>query len=374
MGLEPSERPYWVGFNIVQGIGPAKIQALLQTFGTLSNAWHAPATQLRQVGLGQRALDNLLTTRQHINLDTIMARLEREQIRVLTLKDEEYPRNLREIYYAPPVIYVQGTLTPADEWAIAIVGTRRATPYGKEVARRLASDLACNGITVVSGLAMGIDAAAHRAALEADGRTIAVLGSGLDQIYPPQHRRMAESIRANGALISEYPLGTRPEARNFPPRNRIISGLSLGTVVVEAGERSGALITAEYAAEQGREVFAVPGRIFNRSSAGCHRLIQQGAKLVTDVADILEELNLEMVTEHAEAQANLPVSATEAQILTLFSSGDPIHVDELGRLSGLPIQEVTGTLAMMELKGLVRHIGGMHYIRIREQGTTYQTE
>jgi DNA processing protein len=268
-------------------------------------------------------------------------------------------------------LYVRGELVTADEWAVAIVGTRRATMYGKEVARMLGQELARNGVTVVSGLARGIDAVAHQAALDAGGRTIAVLACGLDRVYPPEHRKLAHAIIENGAMVSDYPLGTPPEAANFPPRNRIISGLALGVIVAEAGDKSGALITVGFALDQGREVFAVPGNILNRNSSGCNRLIQNGAKMVLEVQDVLEELNLTMIEHQAQARTSLPVDQTEAQLLKLVSSA-PIHVDEICRQSQLPIYQVSSTLAMLELKGMVRQIGGMHFILARDGAIPYR--
>jgi DNA processing protein len=242
------------------------------------------------------------------------------------------------------------------------VGTRLATVYGKEAARRLGTDLARFGVTVISGLARGIDVTAHQAALDAGGRTIAVLGSGLDVIYPWEHQRLAGQIAEHGALISEYALGTQPDAGNFPPRNRIISGLSRGVVVIEAGERSGALITAAFAAEQGRDVFAVPGSIFQRSSHGTNRLIRDGAKPVLSSADIMQELDLGSIVQQAEARELLPADPMEALLWQQLGT-EPIHVDDVCRAVDLPIEVVSGTLALMELKGLARHVGGMNYIR-----------
>ena len=365
-----SARKYWVGFNIVPNIGPAKVRALLDHFGDLEVAWHADHASLVQAGLDRRAINSLIETRARLDLDAEMAKLERHRVRVLTWEDDEYPSLLRQIYGPPPVLYVRGELHPDDEWAVAVVGTRKATVYGKEVARRLCSELARNRVTVVSGLARGIDGVAHRAALDAGGRTIAVMGCGLDRIYPPEHRKLAQDIIGNGALVSDYPLGVPPDAGNFPPRNRIISGLSLGVVVVEAGERSGALITVNFALEQGREVFAVPGNILNRSSMGCNRLIHDGAKMVLGVEDILEELNLTMIAHQAQARAALPADETEARLLELISD-EPLHVDELCRRSQLPIQRVSSALTMMELKGMVRQVGGMQYVLAREERVSY---
>jgi len=361
---------YWVAFNLTPGIGPMRQRALLDHFGSLEKAWKANVEELRGAGLDRRSLDSLVRTRQTISLEKELARIERSGAQVVTWEDPHYPANLREISDAPPLLYVLGTLVPEDEWAVAIVGTRRATVYGREVTRRLAGDLARSGVTVVSGLARGIDGTAHLAALEAGGRTIAVQGCGIDLVYPAEHRRLAQEIQAQGALITEYPLGTKPEGRNFPPRNRIISGLSLGVVVVEAASRSGALISADYAAEQGRDVFAVPGNILNRGSMGCNQLIRDGARPILGVEDILEELNLRLAVQHAEARTVLPSDPTEAQLVQ-FLSEEPRHVDDLGRESGLPISVVTSTLALMELKGMVRQVGGMNYVLARENSPGY---
>ncbi len=362
--MDASERKYWVGFNMVPGIGPARVRALLSYFGSLQEAWYASPEALQAAGLDRRSRESLLYVRQHIDLDREMARLERARVQVLTWEDSEYPARLRHIYNPPPVLYVRGHLRPEDEWAVAVVGTRRPTTYGREVARVLATELAQAGITVVSGLAVGIDAEAHRAALEAGGRTIAVLGSGFRHLYPARHRTLARDIVAQGAVLTEYPLDVRPEPANFPPRNRIISGLALGVVVVEAGRTSGALITARFAAEQGREVFAVPGPIFNRPSEGTNRLIQEGAKLVTSVQDILEELDLTRVAEHQEARHHLPASELEGHILACLGDG-PLHVNDIVRRTRLNAADVISTLTLMELKGLVRQVGHMEYRAVR---------
>jgi DNA processing protein len=361
---------YWVGFNIVRGIGPTRMQALLDYFGSADRAWHASSEELRSAGLDRRSLESLLAARSALDLDQELERVAAVGARVLTWEAPDYPRLLREIAAPPPVLYVKGDITEQDAWAVAVVGTRRASDYGREITRRLAGDLARNGITVVSGLARGIDGEAHRAALKAGGRTIAVLGCGIDRIYPPEYRKLAQEIVGQGALVSDYPLGTEPEGKNFPPRNRIISGLSLGVLIVEAGERSGALITADYAAEQGRDVFAVPGSILTRGSAGTNALIRDGAKVVLGPEDILEELNLTMVAEQAEARQALPADETEAALLACLSA-EPVHVDELQRQIDLPIAQVTSTLALMELKGMVRQVGGMKFVVAREPGVEY---
>jgi DNA processing protein len=297
--------------------------------------------------------------------------MQTQGINILTWEDENYPRRLKDIDQPPPVLYLRGDLAPGDEWAVAIVGTRRITSYGRQVTEEVASTLARNGVTVVSGLARGVDAVAHQAALNVGGRTLAVLGNGVDRIYPPENRRLAEQIISQGALISDYPLGTPPEGTNFPPRNRIISGLALAVVVVEAGLDSGALITSTFAAEQGRDVFAVPGSILAHQSKGTNRLIQDGAHPLLDPQEILEVLNLTMVTEHRSARLVLPTDATEAQLFQILSS-EPMHVDDIHAKTDMPIEKVSATLAMMELKGMVRQVGGMHYVAVREPRADYQ--
>jgi DNA processing protein len=364
---------YWIGFNRVRGIGPARLRALLDAFGTIDAAWLAPEDALREVGLDRRSIASLLEARRRLDLPAELTRLQQAEVQALTWDDPAYPQPLLTINDPPPVLYVRGELRPEDVWSVAVVGTRTASVYGREAARVLATDLARAGVTIVSGLARGIDAQAHRAALEAGGRTIAVLGSGVDIIYPWEHRKLADEVAARGALVTEYALGTKPEASNFPPRNRIISGLSCGVIVVEAGERSGALITADFAAEQGRDVFAVPGGIFQRGSKGTNRLIRDGAQPVLSADDVLETLNMTAVAEHVEAQMLLPTDATEAVLWEQLSE-DPAHVDEVGRAAGLPIATVSSTLALMELKGLVRQVGGMKYVRARETGPLYRVD
>ena len=364
---------YWVGFNKVPGIGAARLRALLDYFGDLEVAWRAPTHDLQQAGLDRRSLASLLRVRETLDLDAEMEQLQRAEVQVMTWNDEGYPPNLRQAYNAPPVLYLRGCLETRDEWAVAVVGTRRASVYGKEAARMVCTGLTQAGVTVVSGMALGIDTVAHRACLDAGGRTIAVLGCGVDVVYPPRNARLADEIVERGALVSEYALGTQPEARNFPPRNRIISGLTLGTVVIEGDMGSGALITAGFALEQGRDVFAVPGNIFARASRGTNHLIQQGAKMVTQVGDVLEELNLTMVSEQAQARTVIPENETEAVLLEHLSA-EPIHVDALGRDVGLPIAQVTSTLALMELKGMVRQVGGMSYVLAREGSVDYVIE
>lgn len=369
-----SDTKYWVGFTLIPGIGRVRLSRLEQHFGKLERAWQASATELETAGLDSRSIEAVVSNRPKISLDAEMEKLERYRVTVLTYKDEAYPFRLKEIYEPPPVIYIRGSLIPEDDWSLAVVGTRRPTFYGREVAEQIVGDLARNRITIVSGLAKGIDATAHRAALDSGGRSIAVFGCGLDIVYPREHVKLARQIMENGALISEFPLGTTPRRENFPLRNRIMSGLSLGVLVVEAGEVSGALITAGHALEQNREVFAVPGSVLSAVSRGTNRLIQEGAKLVSGANDILEELNLTMAVQQIEVKELVPATETESTILQILRnlSPEPTHIDEVGHQSRLPIATVSSALSMMELKGMIKQVGGMNYIIARETRADYR--
>ncbi|MEW6567544.1 MAG: DNA-processing protein DprA [Chloroflexota bacterium] len=367
------QRRYWVGFNRVTGIGAVRLRALLDAFGDLEAAWHAPLIDLQAVGLDQRCVQGILEARETMDLDEDVRKIEASGYRLVTWEDADYPSRLLEIDAPPPVLYVWGALEPQDRLAVSVVGTRRPTAYGMAAARDLAGLLASSGVTVVSGLARGIDAVAHRAALEAGGRTLAVLGSGLDRLYPPEHRRLAEAVAGSGAVLTDYPLGTAPEAGNFPPRNRLIAGLSLAVVIVEAGEGSGALITADFAAEQGREVFAVPGSIYSRASRGTNELLRAGARPLVSPEDVLEALNLDAIVRQEAASQALPEDRTEAQVLEALSA-EPVHVDELTARIGLSPSQISASLAMLELKGRARQVGGMHYVRVREPGPEYRVE
>lgn len=360
-----NEKKYWIGFNLVRGIGAVRFQQIQAYFGNLAVAWNASAEAFKEVGLPTKTLNSFLGLRKQIDLDQYYETVLNQNISVITSLDEDYPRLLKEIDQSPPVIYVKGELTPADEFAVAIVGTRRVSDYGQQITRDTSIYLAGHGVTVVSGLARGVDGLAHRHALEAGGRTIAVLGSGMDVIYPPEHRKLAEAISENGAVISDYPLGTQPEGINFPPRNRIISGLSLATIVVEAGERSGALITADFAVEQGRDVFAVPGNVLSPASRGTNRLIQNGAYAMVSPQDVLDVLNLSEIESIKTARQVLPTDKTEAQIMKVMDF-EPMHIDEICNEIGLPVEKVSAALTMMELKGLVQHVGAMRYAAVRE--------
>ena len=365
-----NDKRYWIGFTLVKGIGAVRFQRLLERFGDAETAWKAAPAELAGAGLSLKMIERLVALREKADLSRLWDQIQSKGIQVLTWLDEAYPQRLKEIEQPPPVLYMRGDLLPEDTWAVAIVGTRRVTPYGRQVTEQIASFLAANGVTVVSGLARGVDAIAHNAALKAGGRTLAVLGSGVDRLYPPENRALAEQIFEHGAVLSDYAPGTPPESSNFPPRNRIISGLSMAVVVIEAGETSGALITAEFAAEQGREIFAVPGNILAPQSKGTNKLIQQGALPLLSASDIMQALNLTRVGQHKAARKALPADDVEAKLLTAIGE-EPLHVDEIRNQTGLPVEKVSATLVMMELKGMVRQVGNMHYVVVREVQSDY---
>ncbi len=297
--------------------------------------------------------------------------LDQPNCHILTLQDELYPPLLREIHDPPPLLYLQGNLSLLSQWQLAIVGSRNPSQTGRQLAYDFANYLGQGGLCITSGLAMGIDAAAHQGALAAGGSTIAVVGTGLDRVYPAKHRDLAHDIAANGLLVSEFALGTAPKPENFPRRNRIISALSLGTLVVEAALKSGSLITARMAMEQAREVFAIPGSIHNPLAKGCHKLIREGAKLVETAEDILEELGslaqlqMESVSNHSEHTNHHEVPDPEYQLLLDKLGFDPISIDELIQRSGLTAEEVSSMLLLLELKGQVESLAGGQYVRCR---------
>lgn len=365
--LTSEELGCWIALSSVSGIGPATFRALLDYFDhDVTAAWQADRKTLAQAGMNTRTIDHLVKLRSSTTPAAELERLQKLRVRVMTWQDPAYPPLLREIPDAPPVLYAYGKLTEADRFALAVVGTRNSSTYGQQVTERMVTELAKGQVTIVSGMALGIDTIAHTAALDAGGRTIAVVASGLDIVYPPTNRALAHRIveSGQGAILSEYPLGVRPDGGNFPARNRIISGLSMGVLVVEAPPRSGALITVEHALRQGREVFAVPGSILSSRSAGTNKLIQEGARPVMEVKDIIESLNLFMIPQHIEMQEVLPENEEERQLLALLGH-EPSHIDDLIRASDLPAMTVSATLTMMELKGLVRQSGAAQFVLAR---------
>ncbi len=370
--LTLDELAHWVAFSRFPGVGPVRFKLLLDFFDNdVAAAWNADSKRLVEAGLDQKTIDKLIAQRSKITPQHELEILEKKRIRVITWKDANYPPLLRRIEYAPPVLYVYGAFTEDDRhFTLGIVGTRKMSTYGRQVTERFSTELAQGKITVVSGLAVGVDTVAHTAALDAGGRTLAVLGCGLDTIYPPGNYNLAKRIveSGQGALLSTFPLGVRPDAGNFPARNHIISGLSLGVLVTEAPPTSGALITANSALNQGREVFAVPGGIFSTTSAGVNKLIQDGAHPVTSTRDILECLNIHVIPQNEETREQLKTLApdnAEERALLKFLSLEGCHIDELTRQSELEANTVAATLVMMELKGMVKHIGGMHYVLAR---------
>jgi DNA processing protein len=357
------DRAYWVLLCSVAGIGPIRFQKLLQKFGDARSAWCASELTLAAAGLDRHAIDDIKRLRHTTTPDQTLEHLHELGITPTTLTDTDYPENLSQVADPPPVLFTRGSVLPCDAQSVALVGTRRATSYGCSVAERLATDLARRGVTVVSGLAKGIDTVAHTAAVRAGGRTIAVLGNGLDQVYPPENTALASRIVTShhGALVTEFAPGIPPDAVNFPRRNRIISGLSRLTVIVEAGERSGALITADFALEQGRDVMAVPGNIHSTASAGANALLKQGATPVTCAEDILDALGTPAEDDSlARAMPDLePSEATVWQVL----DNQPRHVNELVLRVPMPVGAVSAALAMLELKGFARQAGPMLYTR-----------
>ena len=394
----------------VPRLGAARFRLLEAHFdGDLTRAWRAPTRELRAAGIGGAAAQGIAAARAATAPDAELERLAQYGVSALTWQDDAYPARLKETPDPPPVLYLMGTLLPEDETSVAVVGTRRPTDYGRRVTDGLCAALAQRRITVVSGLALGIDTGAHTAALRGGGRTIAVLGNGLDTIYPAENGRLAQNIiAAGGAIVSEFALGAKPEPSNFPRRNRIISGMTLGTLVTEAGETSGTRWTVYHALEQNREIFCVPGSIYSPASKLTNRLIREGAKLVCEVGDILAELGMDDATRQIplDLADNAPQSAVpgagpvvnddyrvrvregvdpaasgmlngaaaggmpaappesvdpdEAAVLRQVTA-EPIHIDDIVRAVGRPVSEVSGLLTMLELKGLIVAAGTMHY-------------
>lgn len=356
------ERAYWLAFLQVPGIGSSRLQMLVDAFGSLQRAWHVSGQELREV-ISRNLGDSVLGIREHLDIAAIYADATADGVQITCRADDDYPALLREVPAPPPILYYRGQLIETDSTAVAIVGTRRMSRYGQDMARSIAYDLAKAGVTIVSGLALGIDGIAHRAALEAGGRTLAVLGSGIDVIYPGRHRDLANKISMQGAVISDYPRGTQPDRYNFPPRNRIISGLSRGVVVIEAPERSGALITVDFAAEQGRDAFAVPGPVHATASAGCLRILREGATLVRSAEDILEDLHIRPTDyESSDVAENTSLSDDERRLLSVLTSV-PQHIDDIAAQLGKGISEVSGEIMMLELQGAVRNEGSGYYSR-----------
>jgi DNA processing protein len=360
---------YWLALKSLAGIGNIVFPALLDKFGTVQAVFSASTADLQATpGITKKAAAGITAFKDWNIIHKDLAALEKAGINIITYQDGLYPVKLLEIYDRPPLLYVLGSLN-IDDIDISIVGSRQASTYGKYTTEKISRELALRGVTVVSGMARGIDSAAHQGALSARGRTIAVLGTGLDIIYPPENKKLFAAIAENGAVVSEYPLGTPPRACNFPARNRIISGMSYGVVVIEAGEKSGSLITARLALEQGREVFAVPGTIDSAGSRGTNKLIKQGAKLIENTDDILEEILPQL--KKTKLPETIPVSGQDTcigkkndnlnsldrQIIALLSN-DRLHIDELIITTGLAPGDILSSLMKLELNGIINQHPG----------------
>lgn len=351
--------------NKIPGLGPVRIKALLDYFKDVEEILKADFKSLSKVpGIGELFANSIYKCKNKVNVEEELNKIQKDGAKIITLEDDNYPELLKNIFDPPVVLYVKGEIKREDVKALAIVGSRLATSYGKKVAFDMAKDLSGRGFTIVSGMARGIDTYAHKGALEAKGRTIVVLGCGIDIVYPPENRELWKEIVKNGAVITEYPYGSIPDKGNFPRRNRIISGLSKGVLVVEAGTKSGSLITANLALEQGREVFAIPGRICSKFSQGTNDLIKQGAKLVESYQDILEEF------ESGVTPGDSPKRILEERLLPIerkiysLISEEPIHIEDLIVLSKENIADVSRILVQLELKGAIRQLTGQRYILI----------
>jgi DNA processing protein len=363
---QTGEQIFWHAFNCVDGFGPQAFKKMTASFSSLEDAWKDDGEKLFNIDLSKKQLDNFLEFRKNNDPEKLFDELAKEKIEILTIKDEDYPSHLTEIASAPPVLYIRGDRAILSNKSIAIVGSRKFTEYGRRVTENLTKDLIRAGLTIVSGLALGIDGIAHRAALDAGGITAAVLGTGIDDptIYPREHFNLAQRILENGgALITEQPPKTPSLKQNFPARNRIMAGLALGTLVIEAAESSGSLITANFALEQNREVFAVPGDIFSPQSDGANLLIKKGAKLVTSAADILEEMNISRSQPQLALKIYEP-RTEEEKIIWKVLSNEPLHIDKISKLTRLDTATVSSVLGMMEIENAVRDVGGKNYIRL----------
>ncbi|MGH7824486.1 MAG: DNA-processing protein DprA [Candidatus Binatia bacterium] len=358
----------WVALSRVKGLGCVSFKRLASHFATPTDAFSASASELARIeGLDKDIIASLASFSGWNEAREEVGRVRQAGVTIVPFTDPLYPARLRAIADPPPILYLKGSFRTEEEKAVAVVGSRSASEYGRRIARDLSRGLVALGFTVVSGMARGIDGTAHETALDAGGRTIAVLGSGVDRAYPPEHERLYHRICEQGAVVSEFPLGTRPVAFNFPARNRLIAGLSLGVVVVEATEKSGSLITAALAAEQGREVFAVPGEVGSSRSRGAHRLIRQGAKLIERVEDIVEEIAPQLIGSEGFAakppERALPPHATgEARRIFGLLTERPLQIDEIIQTSGLSPARAAEILLELELGGFLRQLPGKRYV------------
>lgn len=366
--MDTSELKAWLALWTVPNIGPIRYVSLVKHFGSPQKVLAASVKELAELpDVGPVTASSIKSKVSWETAEEQLGLCEKNQVQVVTFKDESYPKNLLTIYDPPPFLFVGGDIKEEDRNAVAMVGCRSASSYGRRIAEKISRELVGRGITIVSGMARGIDSIGHQAALKEKGRTLAVFGSGLDVPYPPENKKLAGQIKSSGAVISEFFLGTKPEAPNFPRRNRLISGLSLGVVIVEAGNRSGALLTAQCALEQNREVFAIPGNLDSKNSQGTNKLIKEGAKLVTAVEDILEELRISTQAEGsaspAQTQRDLSgLSQAERNMFELISD-EPYHIDRIAFQASVGVPEALSTLLSLELKGLVKQLSGKVFVR-----------
>lgn len=358
----------WLVLSAIDGVGPKRLKILVDKLGSPKAVLDAPLERLQTVEkIDERTARKIVGQERNYKFaDEQLNIAQKQNIDIITYKDESFPKSLLNIYDPPVFLFVRGNIEEEiDKNAMAVVGSRSPTIYGKTITEQIAKELATRGITIVSGMARGIDSQAHKGALMANGRTIAVLGCGVDIVYPPENHELMHKIAENGAVVSEYPIGTKPNASNFPGRNRIISGLSLGVLVTEARKGSGALITVDFATEQGRLVFAVPGQITSKMSKGSNRLIKDGAKLVESVEDVLVELKplIGLLPEQKEKAEELNLPDDERDLFE-FLSNEPIHVDKLSQKTGLSTQQILTILLSLELKGIVKSLPGKKFIAI----------
>jgi len=362
--LPNEELQYWVAFNQFPYFGPKRFAKILNYFPDVKTAWSSNRSELLAAGLKENIVDKFTAEKNSVNPEKAFADVMDNKIKILTIKDQDYPLLLKEIPNPPFLIYYQGEIfEKQDNYSLAVVGTRKISPYGQQVTENLVSELTRSGLVIISGLALGVDAVAHGACVSLNGKTIAVLGSGLDNIYPSAHTPLARRIIDSGGLIiSEFPLGMPSYRSNFPHRNRIIAGLSRGTLIIEAAQNSGSLITAKLALDFNREIFAVPGPIYSDNSQGPHSLIKQGAKLITSAQDIIEELNLSNLTEKPQVRSILPETQEEHEIMNLLTLSNR-NVDELIKKTKLDAKKINSILVSMELKGMIRNIGTQTFSR-----------
>lgn len=361
-----NKNKYLIALSHFSKFGPIRLKRLKNYFNNFEDAFKANVSELKKAKIEESIASEFVSFRSQIDIDNILRLLEKEEIDVIGIDDESYPEILKEIYNPPQILYIKGSLT-ALENGLAVVGSRNYTAYGQQLIEDIVRKLARTGLPIISGLALGVDAHAHRVALEEGARTIAILGTGVDlkSIYPSHNRHLAAKIiEAGGALVSEFPIGTAPLPYHFPQRNRIISGLTKATLVIEAREKSGALITARDALEQNRDVMAVPGNIYSDLSAGPNKLIKDGAKSVLSAQDVIDSLDLGNISNYIKAKELVPENKEEAEILKHLKS-EAIHIDVLVRLTSLDIKVINSTLSMMEIDGKIRNLGGMNYVIIK---------